>query len=79
MRFVFMFFVILISLTCNACDRPECLSGDCINGQGIAQYSDGSKYDGQFKDGKKHGQGTWTFPNGGVIEGHFENDKFIRP
>lgn len=79
MRLFLILLVTLISLTFNACERPECLSGDCINGQGIALYSDGSKYEGQFKEGKKHGQGTWTFPNGGIIEGHFEKDKFIRP
>jgi len=79
MRLLLIVLVMLISLTFNACERPECLSGDCINGHGIAQYSDGSNYEGQFKDGKRHGQGTWTFPNGGVIKGHFEKDKFIRP
>jgi len=69
----------LVSVSLNACESSECLSGDCANGQGIALYSDGSKYEGQFEDGKKHGYGTWTFPNGGIIKGHFENGKFIRP
>ncbi len=79
MRLFLILLVTLVCLTFNACERPECPSGDCVNGKGIALYSDGSKYDGQFKGGKKHGQGIWTFPNGGVIEGYFENDKFIRP
>jgi len=27
-------------------------------------YSDGSKYFGQMKNGKGHGQGTYTYANG---------------
>ena len=34
---------------------------DKPNGQGTYIWSDGRKYVGQFKDGKKHGQGTHDF------------------
>lgn len=27
-------------------------------------YPDGKKFEGQWKDGKKHGQGTYSWPNG---------------
>ena len=33
------------------------------DGQGIFTYSDGNKYEGEWKDGKKHGLGTLTFFN----------------
>ena len=36
----------------------------CVKNQGTETYPDGSKYVGEFKDGKKDGQGTYTFPNG---------------
>ena len=33
------------------------------DGQGTFTYSDGNKYEGEWKDGKKHGLGTLTFFN----------------
>ena len=33
------------------------------DGQGTYTYSDGNKYEGEWKDGKKHGVGTLTFFN----------------
>jgi hypothetical protein len=32
-----------------------------IHGQGIYEYSDGAIYDGHYNNGKKCGQGTYTF------------------
>ena len=37
--------------------------------------SDGIKYVSEFKDGRVHGQGTRTFPNGEKYEGEWENDR----
>ena len=36
----------------NAHSRPH--------GRGVADYIDGSSYNGQWKDGKKHGEGVFT-------------------
>ena len=39
--------------------------GEFNNGNlllGITKYSDGSKYDGEYKDGKRDGQGTLIYP-----------------
>ena len=33
------------------------------DGQGTFTYSDGNKYEGEWKDGKQNGQGTLTFFN----------------
>ena len=35
----------------------------------------GAKYSGDFKNGKKHGNGKYNFPNGDVYEGEWENGK----
>ena len=51
----------------------HCL-GDCINGQGTLTYSDGTLYQGSFKNHKKHGQGTITTPNGNKYSGEWQND-----
>ena len=32
------------------------------------------KYEGQFKDGKRHGQGTFFYANGDKYEGQFKDD-----
>ena len=53
----------------NACD-----SGDCINGIG-KQIKNSYTYIGEFKNGKKHGQGTKTWLNGDKYIGQWENNK----
>ena len=37
----------------------ECVKGNCTNGKGIEKNASG-KYIGEFKDGKRHGQGTYV-------------------
>ena len=39
-----------------------CIKGDCYNGQGTETFENGYKYVGEFKNGKRHGQGTLTWP-----------------
>ncbi len=39
------------------------------------EHDDGGKYEGEFKDGKKHGQGALTFPDGRRFEGEFKDGK----
>jgi len=38
-----------------------CIYGDCANGYGTFIYDSGDKYVGEWKDHKRHGQGTYTF------------------
>jgi len=35
----------------------------------------GSRYVGEWEDGKKHGQGTYTYPDGGKYEGEWKDGK----
>ena len=44
--------------------------------QGTYIWSDGSKYEGAFKDGKPSGQGTLTSPGWYNYVGQWKNDKF---
>ena len=40
-------------------------------------YADGSKYDGEWDDGDRHGYGTLTDPNGKVLyEGEWVRGKY---
>ena len=52
-----------------------CVSGDCLNGVGKRVYEDGSSYEGQWKDGKRSGNGIWKHKNG-FYEGEWKNDSF---
>ncbi len=55
---------------------PRCDSGDCQNGKGSATYSDGNKYVGEWKDGKRNGKGKYTFANGNNYDGEWKNNKY---
>ena len=35
-----------------------------MEGKGIEYYADGSKYDGEWKEGLKEGKGTIFYPDG---------------
>lgn len=56
---------------------------DVIGKLGILNYSNGDKYDGDLKDGKKNGRGkseiiiigTMNFANGDKYEGDWVDDK----
>ena len=43
-------------------------------GKGTAIYQDGSKYKGDFKDGKRDGIGTFTYSNGDIYKGPWLKD-----
>ena len=53
-----------------------CIEGNCDNGQGTQDYDQGkSKYVGEFKNGKRHGQGTFTWIDGSKYVGEFKKGK----
>ena len=49
----------------------KCINGNCKNGRGTFVHEDGTKYSGQFKDGKYHGKGRLIYPNGERYVGQF--------
>ena len=58
----------------------QCIKGDCNNGQGTYRWESGSKYVGEWKDGKTHGQGTYTWATGNSAGnkyvGEFKNGRY---
>ncbi|MBK8558061.1 MAG: caspase family protein [Lewinellaceae bacterium] len=54
--------------------QSGCLSGDCKSGSGIFAYPDGSKYEGEFVNGKFQGSGTFHFANGDKYVGQFREN-----
>ena len=72
--------ILLILCLITACisyaqsNLPPCdsnYSGTCF---GTYTFTDGGKYVGQFKDGKRNGQGTNTFANRNKYVGQFKDD-----
>ncbi len=72
MRF---FTALLLMLVSAAAVPAECVQGNCVNGFGHMTYADGSTYAGQWRDGKRHGQGTQRRANGGVVTGRWVDDE----
>jgi hypothetical protein len=48
-------------------------TGNCTNGYGVWVYRDGARYEGNFKNGKKNGQGTLTSASGKKQSGKWIN------
>ena len=44
-------------------------------GQGMLHYPDGKRYEGNWKDGKKHGTGTYIWPDGSRYFVHYNEGK----
>ena len=42
-----------------------------MEGKGVQVMSDGSRYEGEYWDGKPHGTGKRIFRSGAVYEGEF--------
>ena len=53
--------------------QAQCVQGDCSTGYGAYVYSNGARYDGQFRNGRPHGQGRFQFADGNKYVGHLEN------
>ena len=74
--------IILISILLLVSFHPMdtfggCLEGDCQDGYGTYSYHDGSKYVGEWKDGKKDSQGTYTFSDGSKYVGEWKDGEFL--
>ena len=52
-----------------------CLTGNCQNGKGTFQDSTGAKYDGDFKNGLKNGNGKMQYRNENIYTGNWVQNK----
>jgi hypothetical protein len=64
---VVLCFAIFLTV-CNALSA-QCLSGDCFNGNGVKDLSDGSRYVGRFEHGLPAGYGSCHFSDGSKYVG----------
>lgn len=58
-------------------DEPQCISGDCANGYGVTVLSSGEVYEGNVKNGLRHGLGVNYFAgtNGTIEISNWTNNK----
>ena len=71
--------ILIVGLLWSNVGFAECIKGDCNNGYGTSMWSDGTKYVGKHKDGKYHGQGTYTQADGTVGKGIWEDGELVEP
>ena len=69
--FIFIFLLIFYSI--GFC---QCIMGDCENGYGVANFENGDKYVGNWKNNKFHGKGKYLLKNGNYLDGEFNNGTF---
>jgi len=76
-RKLFIIISLLLTANRNAAQPPvgKCISGDCINGQGVYQLNSFSFYKGGFLNGKFNGEGSIYNPNQWTYTGLFSNGK----
>ena len=48
-------------------------TGNCLDGYGAYSWSNGDKYNGFFRNGRRTDFGTYSYPDGGVYHGQFSN------
>jgi hypothetical protein len=73
MKYTLTFILLLcFGLSVSAQDSG-CIYGDCYNGYGKYEWSNGDFYIGNWKNGKQDGQGSYTFKNGGKYFGEYKD------
>jgi len=66
--------VFAMSLALAGCaSKMGCARGNCADGQGVYNYSNGDRYDGEFKGGQRDGQGTMKYSNKDRYQGGFRS------
>lgn len=53
-------------------DRVRALKSNFV---GVYQWSDGRKYEGEWKNNKMEGYGSFTWPDGRKYDGEYIDDK----
>ena len=69
-----LFLLLLLPLVFCSTVFAACIEGSCVNGQGTYIMVNGTKYVGEWKEGKLQGQGTLTYVNGTNYVGECKDD-----
>jgi len=90
MKKLLIVFLLISYNSLSQCNQEETLSLDggdtyigCLNdrgqpeGFGTLTFSEGEKYEGNWKEANYHGEGTYYFSNGAKASGNYKNGTFI--
>ncbi len=66
---------ILVIYIFNPFDNNRCIKGDCKNRQGVFVYNSGMRYEGEWKNGKRHGKGILIYPDKTKYEGEWKDNR----
>lgn len=53
--------------------QGNCVTGNCLNGEGKFRFADGATYEGSFKKGKFSGRGVLHYPDGALYAGNWRS------
>lgn len=71
----YLILIVLAVLFCTSILTAQCILGDCSNGYGKFQYKDGTIYEGEFRQGKRHGKGILNTATGEKYLGDWTNNE----
>lgn len=74
MLYVKIFFAAAFVIAAQTAISAQCLSGDCVNGQGVFKYPSGATYEGKWVNDKREGKGIFRSADGDIYEGSYVND-----
>ena len=75
MRKIVGHIIILCSLLWCETSNADCIEGNCINGNGTFKWSNGDRYEGDWVNGQRTGQGKYFYSDGGgVYTGEWKNN-----
>lgn len=72
-RFIIVIFTLSLLNSINS--YSQCIQGDCKEGYGKFNFSNGDIYEGEWEDDKFHGKGKYLYNDGSYFEGLFKNNK----
>merc|ERR1712153_204919 len=68
---------LLTLAVCSLAAKSGCIRGNCQDGLGTFLWSDGQKYEGEFKGGHGNGKGALTTPDGRKHNGQFADGVLV--
>lgn len=74
MKGILLYLVLIVTFFSQV--NAQCVSGNCINGNGKFVYKDQSTYEGKFKNRMADGYGVCRYSNGKIYEGEWKNHTY---
>lgn len=57
--------------------KSQCKEGNCYDGYGIYEYSNGPRYEGNWQAGQRHGQGVLYHTDGSELAGVWDSGELV--